>query len=232
MEQVLAFDIWVLSIAVSCCAGWLLSDLNKEVRQGARGSLRASNSDADCELDDLFSLSKPPKVAPDASSFDVASAEDELSAVRDEACAQPRPILRQVVNAATDGEPQPLTLPASATRQCRRSSFEGMPPVDQIRDQAKAIRTDARVWDSPNVAEKLAEFMRCADRKSVDTLIHYRKAIAEMQRFNASGSYVHQSEQSTGEGTSQKTAQTCNANAAQSADIAMLLPRYAGVGGS
>jgi hypothetical protein len=60
----------------------------------------------------------------------------------------------------------------------------GSLPLAEIRAHARHLLNTNNVWEAPETQEQLAEFMRTADRKSIDLLSHYRGSIEELQRTN------------------------------------------------
>ena len=57
----------------------------------------------------------------------------------------------------------------------------------EIRAHARHLLKTNNVWEAPETQEQVAEFMRTADRKSIDLLSHYRGSIEELQRANDHG---------------------------------------------
>ncbi len=167
MELFSAPEAWAVAVVVAGTCGWIFGDLHGAARrffaQDAVDDVEAGKADA------LFSLTIPPKIAgmpcknqsaETANSYDQPIAPDPVTASK-------------------------LPLNAGITSS-RNDAFADMPPVDQLRDQARQILQTHNVWAEPDIGERLTEFMSKADKRSLGLLDHYRCSIEELQRTNTS----------------------------------------------
>jgi len=89
--------------------------------------------------------------------------------------------------------PAPKVLPAAPKSEAENSqrasgnwsSFGAdMPPLAEVRSQARQILQTDDVWNAPDIGEQLDEFMRSGDRRSINVLANYRSSIEALQRAN------------------------------------------------
>ena len=177
MEHVLALEVWLASVATAAAIGWLIGDAyaarrklddNETARDGDLLSTGAAGSSlGSLELDSLFTLTVPPRIGP-------------------QPCGLPR---QNTLGAkAAIGRPQKM-LPLK-----RSMTFAGMPPISDLRDEARQILNREPVWSAPDISERLAEFMRSADKCSVEVMNNYRRSIEELRLLNLALGYEAHSE--------------------------------------
>ncbi len=171
MKLLLAPEVWAVAVVAAGICGWFFGDLH-----GAARRLFAQESVDEVQAgktDSLFSLTIPPKTA----GLPRATPRPDMGNLTDQLSAEAR-----VASAVTASKP-PLKdgVPSS-----RHDTFADMPPVDQLRDQARHILQTHNVWAEPDIGERLTESMRTADHGSLGLLNHYRSSIEELQRANVS----------------------------------------------
>lgn len=64
-------------------------------------------------------------------------------------------------------------------------NFGDLSNVAELRAEALKIRSNDRVWDAPDISERIEEFLAAADQTSNEQLDHYQQSIKELQRANA-----------------------------------------------
>lgn len=155
MEQFLAFEVWVASLAAASAIGWLIGEAQGAASLHASGDLDLAigTNDEAGELESLFTLSVPPKSVPS-----------------------------KLVPKSALAKQTPSTTPTSETPQQR--SFRKVPSITALRVEAEQIRAREPVWDVPDISDGLTEFMRVADQGSLDLMDHYRRSVEELRALN------------------------------------------------
>lgn len=159
----LAPSIWVAITAVCGVSCWLMGE-----RHGARSAWGLGPDFADdvarSESDALFTLTIGPASRPIAQEIDRQDGEA----------------------AATDGQSvEPYDDGARERTQQRIALFSEMPPVEEVRQHARQLLSDAKVWTAPDLSGRLDEALLGADRASLGLMRHYRNAIDELCEVNA-----------------------------------------------
>ena len=169
MEPIVALSTCLLIAALSALGGWLLGEM--------RGASRMRRF---LEADDPDWLR--------SNSYTFGSAETSV--------ARPTVSLPKARITATAGlaKPESHDLAASLEpMQLRRSTFDNMPSLAELSEQAAQIRRDSRIWDDPEMCRKLRESDPVAARllrhyqQSIDQLIDMREPFLPIERQSADG---------------------------------------------
>lgn len=59
----------------------------------------------------------------------------------------------------------------------RAALFADMPPLAELHARTDAIRLDGKVWDAPDLGDRIDEFLHAMDADSRETLSEYRASI-------------------------------------------------------
>ena len=164
MQELLGVEVWMASLALACAIGWLIGD------RGA--ALRVPDTLPDEEVDEtpFFSLTFETETAR------VPPTDGEVG--RGAPCpAPPVPEARPVARRSFTGG-------GTLAMRRRRQFFEEMPPLAELHEQTGAIRQSVKIWDAPDLTDRLDIIMRRLDGDTHSVLRRYRASIKELAECN------------------------------------------------
>lgn len=151
MEQTLALELWVASLAVAGAIGWIIGERGSAMRLGEL----VRDADVETEREGLFTLSfqsSPERVGTNAAvEQSLAEEECRISETR-----HPIPPL------ATQSEP-------------RAQIFSAMPSIDELQEEVRSIRQSSASWFAPIECHEGPSERPAATPREV--LSNYRSAI-------------------------------------------------------
>lgn len=151
MEQTLALELWVASLAVAGAIGWIIGERGSAMRLGEL----VRDADVEAEREGLFTLS-----------FQSSSE---------------RPSANAAVEAKQSDEDRRISetrhpTPASASESMPRAQiFSAMPPIDELQEEVRSIRQSTASWFAPIECHEGPSERRAATPREV--LSNYRSAI-------------------------------------------------------
>ena len=171
MGIVMTPDLWGLVVAAACLCGWMMG--------GAHGAAQARLDDQLEETrtaERLFSLRIPPKIATSRRTRQHAFSVEPLDGERSGLAAH-----------AQRDEDDLWTRAIAERAEFRRRVFAEMPPICQVRAQARSIVQSDNVWDELDLSLQLTEFLQNADPASLEMLRHYQDSIEQLHEANDRG---------------------------------------------
>mgnify|MGYP000324280549 CR=1 FL=1 len=72
----------------------------------------------------------------------------------------------------------------------RNDAFAAMPPLEELRAEAEAMRIADQVWQAPDIRERLAEFLKVADDDSLAVLRQHSSSVDVLRRLNDSAQAI------------------------------------------
>ncbi len=158
MQMMLSLEFLGMTMVAACFVGWVAGNL--------QGAAHASAHSEAADGENLLFSMRIPDMTPGN-----ANLEDRRAP----------PINRRAIGAGTAAAEN--ARPSFAKRR-RRAFFADMPSIDEVREQARQIRQTDNIWNAPDTGDRLEEFLRSADNRSVNLLSKYRNSIEELQRAN------------------------------------------------
>lgn len=163
MSGFIALELMIALCVAPCILCWILGEMHGAARM--RALLRSAGGFAE----PLGPIS-PPLLNPFADS----AVRGEL-AIKREAPEPASPAEEPILGPS----PPPVGPPSVATQikaRERRATFDDMPSLADLHEQAKSIRSSARIWDDDKALEHLRESDPVSDR----VLRHYQGSISAL----------------------------------------------------
>jgi len=151
MEQALALELWLASLAVAGAVGWIIGERASAQRFGEL----VRDADVEAEREGLFTLSFQ-------SSPQRASANAAVEA-------------RQSDEDRRISETRHPIPPLASDRMPRARIFSAMPPIDELQEEVRSIRQSTASWFAPIESHEGPSERRAATPREV--LSNYRSAI-------------------------------------------------------